>query len=85
MRIEVRRKLASSLVMLEIGGNDFNYAFLQLQTRRPTGGGYGTGGNVTRIVEILEQVGALVPQVVQSITNAAKVRTRIRVSRFHRP
>ena len=38
MRIEVRRKLASSLVMLEIGGNDFNYAFLQLQTRRPTGG-----------------------------------------------
>jgi hypothetical protein len=24
--------------MLEIGGNDFNYAFLQLQTRRPTGG-----------------------------------------------
>lgn len=67
---EVRRKLASSLVMLEIGGNDFNYAFLQLQTR-PTGGGYGSG-NVTRIVEILEQVGALVPQVVQSITNAAK-------------
>ena len=46
--------------------------------------GYGTG-NVTRIVEILEQVGALVPQVVQSITNAAKVRTRIRVSQFHRP
>lgn len=69
--------------MLEIGGNDFNYAFLQLQTR-PTGVGYGSG-NVTRIVEILEQVGALVPQVVQSITNAAKVRTRIRVSQFHRP
>lgn len=58
--------------MLEIGGNDFNYAFLQLQQTRPADGGYGLG-NVTRIVETLEQAGALVPPVVQSISSAAHV------------
>ena len=61
--------------MLEIGGNDFNYAFQQQQTR-PSDGGYGLG-NVTRIVETLQQAGALVPPVVQSISNAAKVRTHL--------
>lgn len=61
--------------MLEIGGNDFNYAFLPQQTR-PSDGGYGLG-NVTRIVETLQQAGALVPPVVQSISNAAEVRTHL--------
>jgi hypothetical protein len=66
--------------MLEIGGNDFNYAFQQQQTR-PSDGGYGLG-NVTRIVETLQQAGALVPPVVQSISNAAQVRN---ASQFHHP
>jgi hypothetical protein len=68
--------------MLEIGGNDFNYAFQQQQTRPSDGAGYGLG-NVTRIVETLAQAGALVPPVVQSISNAAEVRAHR--SQFHHP
>ncbi|KAM0861938.1 hypothetical protein ACQ4PT_045583 [Festuca glaucescens] len=66
---EAREKLASSLVMVgEIGGNDYNYAFA---TNRPqaNGGIYNNIGHMlTGAVESL----VLVPQVLESITSAAK-------------
>ncbi|KAL6634026.1 hypothetical protein ACP70R_026697 [Stipagrostis hirtigluma subsp. patula] len=65
---EIRKRLASSLVMLgEIGGNDYNYAFLQ---SAPTGG-YNLS-NIARLIQTVEQAVGLVPHVVQSIANAAK-------------
>ena len=68
---EIRRKLARSLVMLgEIGGNDYNYDFLQ---PRPTNGRYDTVSNATRMAENMALALALVPEVVQSIINAATV------------
>ncbi|KAL6899637.1 hypothetical protein ACP4OV_006295 [Aristida adscensionis] len=66
---EIRQKLASSLVLLgEIGGNDYNYAFLQ---NWPKGGGYDLN-NIVHVVKSVAQAVALVPEVVQSITDAAK-------------
>jgi hypothetical protein len=53
----------------EIGGNDYNYAFQP----RPTNGRYDPISNATRMAESLALALALVPEVVQSITNAAKV------------
>uniref|UniRef100_A0ACD5YVX9 Uncharacterized protein n=1 Tax=Avena sativa TaxID=4498 RepID=A0ACD5YVX9_AVESA len=67
---EIRKKLACSLVMMgEIGGNDYNYAFLQ---PRPTNGRYDAVSNATRMAESMALALALVPQVVRSITHAAK-------------
>jgi hypothetical protein len=67
----IRKRLARSLIMLgEIGGNDYNYAFIQ---PRPTNGRYDPISNATRMAESLALALALVPEVVQSITNAAKV------------
>uniref|UniRef100_A0A0E0NHH3 Esterase n=1 Tax=Oryza rufipogon TaxID=4529 RepID=A0A0E0NHH3_ORYRU len=66
---EIREKLSKSLVMLgEIGGNDYNYAFLQTW---PMDGGYSLG-NVTRMIESVATAVDLVPEVVQSIASAAK-------------
>ncbi|GJM85468.1 hypothetical protein PR202_ga01918 [Eleusine coracana subsp. coracana] len=66
---EIRERLASSLVMVgEIGGNDYNYAFLQTW---PTAGGYGLD-SIARMVKSIELGTELVPEVVQSISNAAK-------------
>ncbi|XP_062217761.1 acetylajmalan esterase-like [Phragmites australis] len=66
---EIRKKLETSLVMLgEIGGNDYNYAFLQTWS---ADGGYGLY-NVTRVIKSVAQAVELVPEVVQSIANAAK-------------
>uniref|UniRef100_A0A453P0L6 GDSL esterase/lipase n=1 Tax=Aegilops tauschii subsp. strangulata TaxID=200361 RepID=A0A453P0L6_AEGTS len=65
---EVREKLASSLVMVgEIGGNDYNYAF-GMNSPQPNGGLNNIGRMITGAVESL----ALVPLVVKSITGAAK-------------
>uniref|UniRef100_A0A0E0CN10 Glycosyl transferase family 3 N-terminal domain-containing protein n=1 Tax=Oryza meridionalis TaxID=40149 RepID=A0A0E0CN10_9ORYZ len=66
---EIREKLSKSLVMLgEIGGNDYNYAFLQTW---PMDGGYSLG-NITRMIESVATAVDLVPEVVQCIANAAK-------------
>ncbi|EAY86594.1 hypothetical protein OsI_07974 [Oryza sativa Indica Group] len=66
---KIREKLSKSLVMLgEIGGNDYNYAFLQTW---PMDGGYSLG-NVTRMIESVATAVDLVPEVVQSIASAAK-------------
>ncbi|KAG2635971.1 acetylajmalan esterase-like [Panicum virgatum] len=67
---EVREKLARSLVLVgEIGGNDYNYAFSE---NRPASGGarnlYNFGRVATGVVEAM----ALVPDVVRSITGAAR-------------
>ena len=67
---EIREKLARSLVMVgEIGGNDYNYAFSE---NRPAAGGahnlYNFGRVATGVVEAM----ALVPDVVRSITGAAR-------------
>ncbi|KAK3154534.1 hypothetical protein QOZ80_2BG0191770 [Eleusine coracana subsp. coracana] len=67
---EIREKLAQSLVMVgEIGGNDYNYAF---QANKPLAGGernlYNFGRMVTGAVEAM----VLVPEVVRSITSAAR-------------
>ncbi|KAM3242006.1 hypothetical protein ACQJBY_054613 [Aegilops geniculata] len=65
---EAREKLASSLVMVgEIGGNDYNYAFA-MNSPQPNGGLNNIGRMITGAVESL----ALVPLVVKSITGAAK-------------
>ncbi|TVU29367.1 hypothetical protein EJB05_20931 [Eragrostis curvula] len=66
---EIREKLSSSLVMLgEIGGNDYNYAFLQTW---PTAGEHGLD-NLARMAKSIALATELVPQVVQSVANAAK-------------
>ncbi|KAL6899636.1 hypothetical protein ACP4OV_006294 [Aristida adscensionis] len=67
---EIRDMLAHSLVMVgEIGGNDYNYAFT---ANRPAAGGerdlYNIGRMVTGVVEAM----ALVPDVVRAITAAAR-------------
>ncbi|XP_004955062.1 acetylajmalan esterase [Setaria italica] len=67
---EIREKLARSLVMVgEIGGNDYNYAFSE---NRPVAGGarnfYNFGRMATGVVEAM----ALVPDVVRSVTDAAR-------------
>ncbi|RCV06985.1 hypothetical protein SETIT_1G207800v2 [Setaria italica] len=67
---EVRERLARSLVMVgEIGGNDYNYAFA---ANKPAAGGahnlYNFGRVATGVVEAL----ALVPDVVRSVTGAAR-------------
>ena len=66
---ETREKLASSLVMVgEIGGNDYNYAFATNRPDQANGGLENIGHMLTGAVESL----VLVPQVVKSITSAAK-------------
>ncbi|KAM0880102.1 hypothetical protein ACQ4PT_033803 [Festuca glaucescens] len=66
---EMREKLASSLVMVgEIGGNDYNYAFATNRPQANNSGLYNIGHMLTGAVESL----VLVPQVVNSITSAAK-------------
>ncbi|KAF0936136.1 hypothetical protein E2562_038862 [Oryza meyeriana var. granulata] len=69
---EVREKLANALVMVgEIGGNDYNYAFAM---NRPLSGSDGersvadVGRMMTGVVESM----FLVPKVVQSVKSAAK-------------
>ncbi|KAE8818079.1 acetylajmalan esterase-like [Hordeum vulgare] len=67
---DIRKKLASSLVMLgEIGGNDYNYVFLQ---PRRTSDRYDPISNATRSAESLARALSLVPEVVQTIAGAAK-------------
>uniref|UniRef100_A0A0D9VI04 GDSL esterase/lipase n=1 Tax=Leersia perrieri TaxID=77586 RepID=A0A0D9VI04_9ORYZ len=66
---EIREKLKKSLVMLgEIGGNDYNYAFLQTW---PIDGGYSLD-NVTRMIESVAKAVDLIPDVVKTIVSAAK-------------
>ncbi|XP_003572686.2 GDSL esterase/lipase At5g03980 [Brachypodium distachyon] len=79
---EIRERLASSLVMLgEIGGNDYNYAFATNRPRHQAAAGadddwphslyykfYNTGQMITGAVEAM----ALVPHVVAAITGAAR-------------
>ena len=67
---EIHEKLAQSLVMVgEIGGNDYNYAFSE---NKPAAGGarsiYNLGRMATGVVEAM----ALVPDVVRSVTSAAR-------------
>ena len=67
---EIREKLAHSLVMVgEIGGNDYNYAF---SANKPAGNGernlYNFGRMVTGVVEAM----ALVPDVVRAVTTTAR-------------
>ncbi|KAF8693707.1 hypothetical protein HU200_039124 [Digitaria exilis] len=67
---EIREKLAHSLVMVgEIGGNDYNYAF---SANKPTGNSerslYNFGRMATGVVEAM----ALVPDVVRTITSTAR-------------
>ncbi|XBJ25425.1 hypothetical protein VPH35_003084 [Triticum aestivum] len=67
---EIDKKLASSLVMLgEIGGNDYNYVFLQ---PRRTNDRHDPISNATRSAESLAHALSLVPEVVQSVADAAK-------------
>ncbi|KAF8653351.1 hypothetical protein HU200_062323 [Digitaria exilis] len=67
---EIRKKLGQSLVMVgEIGGNDYNYAF---SANRPVADGahdsYNFGRMATGVVEAM----ALVPDVVGAITDVAR-------------
>ncbi|PUZ71378.1 hypothetical protein GQ55_2G308700 [Panicum hallii var. hallii] len=67
---EVREKLARSLVMVgEIGGNDYNYAFSE---NRPAAGGAHNLYNLGRVATGVVEAVALVPDVVRSITGAAR-------------
>ncbi|TVU29428.1 hypothetical protein EJB05_20993, partial [Eragrostis curvula] len=67
---EIRDKLAHSLVMVgEIGGNDYNYAF---EANKPTPGGERNFYNFGRIVTGAVEAMVLVPDVVRSITSAAR-------------
>uniref|UniRef100_A0ACD5ZJ19 Uncharacterized protein n=1 Tax=Avena sativa TaxID=4498 RepID=A0ACD5ZJ19_AVESA len=66
---ETRERLASALVMVgEIGGNDYNYAFAANRPRANESGLYSVGHMLTGAVESL----VLVPRVVKSITGAAR-------------
>ncbi|CAO2039540.1 unnamed protein product [Urochloa humidicola] len=67
---EIREKLARSLIMVgEIGGNDYNYAF---SANKPAAGGarnlYNFGRMATGAIEAM----ALVPGVVRAVTDAAR-------------
>jgi hypothetical protein len=55
----------------EIGGNDFNYAFLQTW---PAAGGHVDLDSVARMAKSVALATELVPKVVHSIARAAKVR-----------
>ncbi|TVU29429.1 hypothetical protein EJB05_20994, partial [Eragrostis curvula] len=67
---EIREKLARSLVMMgEIGGNDYNYAF---EANRPTAGGERNFYNFGRMMTGAVEATVLVPDVVHSITSAAR-------------
>ncbi|EAY86633.1 hypothetical protein OsI_08013 [Oryza sativa Indica Group] len=66
---EVRDKLASSLVMVgEIGGNDYNYAFA---ANRPRPGGRSAADVGRMVTGVVESV-VLVPEVVRSVVGAAR-------------
>ncbi|KAL6634023.1 hypothetical protein ACP70R_026694 [Stipagrostis hirtigluma subsp. patula] len=67
---EFRDKLARSLVMVgEIGGNDYNYAFT---ANRPAPGGERSFYNIGRMVTGVVEAMVLVPEVVRSITSTAR-------------
>ncbi|XP_025822125.1 acetylajmalan esterase-like [Panicum hallii] len=67
---ETREKLARSLVMVgEIGGNDYNYAF---SANRPAGDGERNLYNFGRMAAGVVEATALVPDVVRSVTSAAR-------------
>ncbi|CAO2046316.1 unnamed protein product [Urochloa humidicola] len=67
---EIRDKLARSLVMVgEIGGNDYNYAFA---ANKPAAGGARNLYNFGRVATAVVEAVALVPDVVRSVTDAAR-------------
>jgi phospholipase/lecithinase/hemolysin len=67
---EIREKLAHSLVMVgEIGGNDYNYAF---SANKPVAGGARNIYNFGRMATGVAEAMALVPDVVRSVTSAAR-------------
>jgi phospholipase/lecithinase/hemolysin len=67
---EMREKLAHSLVMVgEIGGNDYNYAFSE---NKPVAGGARNFYNFRRMATGVVEAMALVPDVVRSVTDAAR-------------
>ncbi|RLN09493.1 acetylajmalan esterase-like [Panicum miliaceum] len=67
---EIREKLARSLVMVgEIGGNDYNYAF---SANRPAGNGERNLYNFGRMAAGVVEATALVPDVVRAVTSAAR-------------
>ncbi|XP_062217757.1 acetylajmalan esterase-like [Phragmites australis] len=67
---EIREKLAHSLVMVgEIGGNDYNYAFV---ANKPATGGERNLYNVGRMVTAVVEAMTLVPDVVSSVTSASR-------------
>ncbi|CAL4887111.1 unnamed protein product [Urochloa decumbens] len=67
---EIREKLARSLVMVgEIGGNDYNYAF---SANKPAAGGAHNLYNFGRVATAVVEAVALVPDVVRSVTDAAR-------------
>jgi hypothetical protein len=67
---EMREKLAHSLVMVgEIGGNDYNYAFSE---NKPVAGGARNFYNFRRMATSVVEAMALVPDVVRSVTDAAR-------------
>ena len=67
---EIREKLAHSLIMVgEIGGNDYNYAF---SANKPAAGGARNLYNLGRMATGVAEAMALVPDVVRSVTSAAR-------------
>ncbi|CAD6243706.1 unnamed protein product [Miscanthus lutarioriparius] len=67
---EIGEKLASSLVMVgEIGGNDYNYAF---SANKPAAGDARNIYNLGRMATGVAEAMALVPDVVRSVTSAAR-------------
>ncbi|CAN6238430.1 unnamed protein product [Urochloa humidicola] len=67
---EIREKLGRSLVMVgEIGGNDYNYAF---SANKPAAGGARNLYNFGRVATAVVEAVALVPDVVRSVTDAAR-------------
>ncbi|KQK00237.1 hypothetical protein BRADI_3g48097v3 [Brachypodium distachyon] len=67
---EIRDKLGSSLVLMgEIGGNDYNYAFV---TNKPAAAAEGSIYNAIRTTVGAVEAMALVPEVVQSVLDAAR-------------
>ncbi|CAL4886843.1 unnamed protein product [Urochloa decumbens] len=67
---EIREKLAHSLVMVgEIGGNDYNYAF---SANKPSGNGARSLYNFGRVATGVVEAMTLVPDVVRAVTSTAR-------------
>uniref|UniRef100_J3LEM5 Esterase n=1 Tax=Oryza brachyantha TaxID=4533 RepID=J3LEM5_ORYBR len=68
---EAREKLANALVMVGEIGNDYNYAFAVIRPRSSSGGARSVA-DVGRIMTGVVESMVLVPEVVRSVTSAAR-------------